>query len=71
MGIDHGRFRQTDDEADQSVRRQLRLPERFVVYPANLWPHKNHDRLIDALGRVGDRELNIVLTGQDYGRKLR
>jgi glycosyltransferase involved in cell wall biosynthesis len=69
MGIDHERFRQTDDEADQDVRRQLSLPERYVVYPANLWPHKNHDRLVDALGHVGDRELHMVLTGQEYGRR--
>jgi glycosyltransferase involved in cell wall biosynthesis len=69
MGIDHGRFREAVDEDDERVRRELRLPERYVVYPANLWPHKNHDLLVDALGRVGDGELHLVLTGQDYGRR--
>jgi glycosyltransferase involved in cell wall biosynthesis len=69
MGIDHERFRQADDAADEGVRRELGLPERYVVYPANLWRHKNHDRLIDALGHVGDGDLHLVLTGQDYSRR--
>jgi glycosyltransferase involved in cell wall biosynthesis len=68
MGIDHGRFNQTEAETDEQVRRELKLPERYVVYPANLWAHKNHDRLVEALGHVGDDELHLVLTGQDYGR---
>jgi len=47
---------------------QLGLPERFLVYPANLWPHKNHFRLLHGLSRQSDTELGLVLTGQDYGR---
>ena len=39
-----------------------------MVYPANLWPHKNHGRLLEALALVRDRELAIVLTGQHVGR---
>jgi glycosyltransferase involved in cell wall biosynthesis len=69
MGIDHDRFRQAGDAKDERVARELGLPERYVVYPANLWRHKNHDRLVDALGRAGDDELHLVLTGQDYGRR--
>ena len=53
---------------DASLLRELELPERFVVYPANLWPHKNHGRLLEALALVRDRELAIVLTGQHVGR---
>jgi glycosyltransferase involved in cell wall biosynthesis len=33
----------------------------FVLYPANLWPHKNHERLISAVARV--EGLALVLTG--------
>jgi len=40
----------------------------LVLYPANLWPHKNHNRLIEAFGNIADHELELVLTGQDYGR---
>jgi glycosyltransferase involved in cell wall biosynthesis len=69
MGIDHGRFREADDADDEQVKRELGLPGRYLVYPANLWPHKNHDRLVDALSGVGDGDLHLVLTGQDYGRR--
>jgi glycosyltransferase involved in cell wall biosynthesis len=64
MAIDHERFTPAPTEADE---RLPRLPERFAVYPANLWPHKNHAALIDALAHAPD-ELELVLTGQDYGR---
>jgi len=67
MGIDHERFRPAATEADERIAPSL--PERFVLYPANLWPHKNHARLIEAFGRVKDRELELVLTGQTYGRE--
>ena len=50
MGVDHDRFTPEPTEADERLR--PRLPERYVLYPGNLWPHKNHDRLVDALGAV-------------------
>jgi glycosyltransferase involved in cell wall biosynthesis len=39
--------------------------ENFVLYPARGWPHKNHARLIEAVGRARERipELRLVLTG--------
>ena len=66
MGIDHDRFTPTGGDADERI--AARTPERFVLYPANLWPHKNHNRLIEAFGNIADHELELVLTGQDYGR---
>ncbi len=66
MGVDHDRFTPEPTEADERL--HARLPERYVLYPGNLWPHKNHDRLVDALGAAVDRDLALVLTGQDYGR---
>jgi glycosyltransferase involved in cell wall biosynthesis len=41
------------------------LPERYVVYPAHPWPHKNHARLIEALGLLRRRGIQVplVLTG--------
>jgi glycosyltransferase involved in cell wall biosynthesis len=58
-GVDHARFTPTGPQSG---------PERFVIYPANLWPHKNHARLLEALARASDREIELVLTGNDYGR---
>lgn len=49
----------------QQVRTTYLLPDRFIYYPAQLWPHKNHVRLIRALGsmRRDDHEIPLVLTG--------
>jgi glycosyltransferase involved in cell wall biosynthesis len=66
-GIDHRRFAPAGDD-DERLLAGLDLPERFVLYPANLWPHKNHDRLVDALAASSDPELRLVLTGQTWGR---
>ena len=42
----------------------------FIFYPAQLWAHKNHILLIDALARFRDKmgvEMPCVLTGGDFG----
>jgi glycosyltransferase involved in cell wall biosynthesis len=67
-GIDHERFRQEPrpEDADQRARFGLRRP--FVLYPANLWPHKNHGRLVEAFARVSEPDLELVMVGQTYGR---
>jgi glycosyltransferase involved in cell wall biosynthesis len=41
-------------------------PGRFVFYPANLYPHKNHAALLDALALLRERgiECECVLTGR-------
>jgi glycosyltransferase involved in cell wall biosynthesis len=67
-GLDHARFHPGPDPADEGLLAPLALPERFVVYPANLWPHKNHQRLVQAFARVDHPELHLVLMGQTYGR---
>src|SRR4051794_4185451 len=62
LGVDHDRFR-PDGPRDPAA------PERYVFYPANMWPHKNHARLLEAFEQVGDPELHLVLTGQAYGNE--
>jgi glycosyltransferase involved in cell wall biosynthesis len=46
--------------------------EPFLLYPANRWPHKNHDRLFEAfaLVRRTHPELRLVLTGTGHDRAL-
>jgi glycosyltransferase involved in cell wall biosynthesis len=54
LGLDHELFH-PDGE-----------PKRpFLLYPANPWPHKNHERLFEAFRRVRQArpELRLVLTG--------
>jgi glycosyltransferase involved in cell wall biosynthesis len=67
-GIDHKRFRPEPDAADACMRSRLGLERPFMLYPANLWPHKNHERLVKAFARVPERDLELVLTGRTYGR---
>jgi glycosyltransferase involved in cell wall biosynthesis len=43
----------------------LDLPGRFFLYPAQFWPHKNQYRVVEAVGLLKRRgiEVNVVLTG--------
>ena len=56
LGIDHAVFRPGDAAR-----------ERFLVYPARGWPHKNHARLFDAFAILRGRhpELELVLTAYE------
>jgi glycosyltransferase involved in cell wall biosynthesis len=60
-GVDHERFRPDGRER-----------EPFLLYPANRWPHKNHERLFQAFAAVRRErpELSLVLTGAGHGRVL-
>jgi glycosyltransferase involved in cell wall biosynthesis len=55
LGLDHDLFHPNGAEA--------RRP--YLLYPANPWPHKNHERLFQAFARVrrARPELRLVLTG--------
>jgi glycosyltransferase involved in cell wall biosynthesis len=53
------------------VRRQYSLPERYFFYPAQLWPHKNHVRLVQALGLLKadhQSDIHLVFCGTHQGR---
>ena len=60
-GIDHELFNPKGPPSAISG-----LPERYVYYPANPWPHKNHQRLLEAFSLVDDPELHLVLTGHGH-----
>jgi glycosyltransferase involved in cell wall biosynthesis len=62
-------------EADlERVRSRLSLPESFLLYPAQTWPHKNHEGLLRALARIRDESgvtISLVCPGKqtpDYRR---
>jgi glycosyltransferase involved in cell wall biosynthesis len=45
------------------------LPERFLFFPAQLWPHKNHLTVLKALKEIETlhgAKIPLVLTGADY-----
>ena len=54
----------------ERVRTIYRLPERYLFYPAQFWPHKNHARIVQALGLLKqEHNLNIpvVFCGSNAG----
>ena len=58
------------------LKASLSLPDDFVFYPAQLFPHKNHVRLIRAFARLGSefRDVHLLFTGDkryEYQRILR
>ena len=56
-------------EAVARVRQSYDLPERFLLYPAMAFPHKNHLRLFEALAVLRDRHhltLHLICTGRPY-----
>jgi glycosyltransferase involved in cell wall biosynthesis len=57
------------EERRQEVVDHLNIPRRFFFYPANFWLHKNHYRIIEAIGlvkRIHGVEIPIVFVGKTY-----
>jgi glycosyltransferase involved in cell wall biosynthesis len=55
----------THDEAI-AITARLRLPARYLMYPARTWPHKNHAALINAISLLRRRDgidAAMVFTG--------
>jgi glycosyltransferase involved in cell wall biosynthesis len=53
----------------QDARKIYGLPEEFLFYPAQLWQHKNHLRLLQAIELLASRNgvrIPLVLTGAEY-----
>jgi glycosyltransferase involved in cell wall biosynthesis len=61
LGVDHDRLTPGHEQR-----------EPFLLYPANPWPHKNHERLYEAFAIVRRErpELRLVLTGTGHASAL-
>jgi glycosyltransferase involved in cell wall biosynthesis len=60
------------EEERNRVRAAHQLPERYLFYPAQFWPHKNHKRIVQALALLKDRGLRIdVVFCGSHGGKIR
>jgi glycosyltransferase involved in cell wall biosynthesis len=65
-GVDFSVFSGT---IDSDARAMYKLPDEFMFYPAQLWYHKNHLRLLEALDLIWTREktkIPLVLTGAEF-----
>jgi len=54
----------------QRVRMTHHLPERYLFYPAQFWPHKNHARIVHAMGLLKHRRrmtVPVVFCGSHTG----
>ncbi|MEM6688484.1 MAG: glycosyltransferase family 1 protein [Planctomycetota bacterium] len=56
---------EVDEHETLQTRKRLGLPERYVVYPAQTWPHKNHIGLLKALLELRERgnRIDLICTG--------
>ncbi len=58
------------ETAQQRVRMAYSLPNRYLFYPAQFWPHKNHARIIQALGLLKQEyrlKIPVVFCGSHTG----
>jgi glycosyltransferase involved in cell wall biosynthesis len=55
----------TDISVRADFDQHYRLPKKYVYYPAQFWPHKNHKRLLEAVRIVASShpDIALVLTG--------
>ena len=49
----------TEPDLDR-LRSRHSLPDSFLLYPAQTWPHKNHERLLWALARIRDERGTVI-----------
>lgn len=66
LGVDES-FRpreQHDPRSIEDVRRQLRLPERFLLFVGRINDRKNLTSLLNALPLINDREIPLVVVGE-------
>ena len=61
-----------DPSLTSKVKRKYHLPDNFIFYPANFWPHKNHKLILKALSILKEKSIIIhcVFTGsiiQEWG----
>lgn len=58
---------------NHTFKKQNSVPEKFLMYPANFWKHKNHEKLIEVIQYLKEQKgiaVHLVLTGDhnfDHG----
>lgn len=54
------------------IKKKYSIQYKYIFYPAQFWPHKNHIYILKAiyiLGQVYNIKLNIIFSGGDKGNK--
>lgn len=58
------------EREQQQVQMRYGLPDRYLFYPAQFWPHKNHGRIVQALGLLEQEhrlKITVVFCGSHVG----
>jgi glycosyltransferase involved in cell wall biosynthesis len=69
-GAPTGLKAQPTESEEREVMARHRLPGLYALYPANMWPHKNHLRLLEAMAILRDERslrVSLVCTGSQEG----
>ncbi len=53
------RISAADIADEESLKRRLNVPERYFIYPAATWPHKNHINLVRAIAKCVSRGTEV------------
>lgn len=62
---------QSDSPEYEQMRHKFSLPERYFFYPAQFWPHKNHQRIIEAVALLKTRfglQPPVIFCGSKTGK---
>jgi len=65
------KYKNMEKEAIEDLLKKYNIPDKFIFYPAQLWYHKNHARLIKALSLIKKQKkitIPLVLVGSLAGR---
>ena len=60
---------QVTDELRSEIIEKMGIQQRFFFYPAQFWPHKNHYRIVEAIGLLKKRhhvKIPVVFVGHTY-----
>lgn len=68
-GVDIDLFSASPATSKVDLMNKYGLPDQFLFYPAQLWPHKNHITILKALSILKKNGLKVplVLTGAKFG----
>ena len=65
-------FKSTVNLIDRDLANKYHLPDRYLFYPAQFWPHKNHVNLLLAIKCLKEKynlEFPLVLVGSNKGNE--
>ena len=65
-GLDESLTASADPVEDARLLAPLDIDRPYLLYPAGLWPHKNHSRLLEAVKLMGRKDFLLLLSGPTF-----